>query len=168
MGITQSPQLVSRPLFISSSPAHDRGTVNVAESVPLMDGAMRPSDPIDIDLATGEIHNAIADDTRDMRRLGRKQELVRNFRSLSILAFVSLATSAWETNLFVFTQGLKDGGRPNVMYSLIWCFVGFIPIYLSMAEMASMAPIAGAQYHWVSEFAPRRYQKILSYITGYE
>ena len=36
-----------------------------------------------------------------------------------------------------------------------------------MAEMASMAPIAGAQYHWVSEFAPERYQKILSYLTGY-
>lgn len=24
----------------------------------------------------------------------------------------------------------------------------FGPIYLSLAEMASMAPIAGAQYHW--------------------
>lgn len=120
----------------------------------------------DVDLTTGEIHNASADDSRDMRRLGRKQELVRNFRTISIVSFVALATSAWETNIFVFTQGLKDGGRPNVMYSLLWCFVGFIPIYLSMAEMASMAPIAGAQYHWVSEFAPRRYQKILSYVTG--
>ena len=36
-----------------------------------------------------------------------------------------------------------------------------------MAEMASMAPIAGAQYHWVSEFAPEKWQGILSYITGW-
>lgn len=28
------------------------------------------------------------------------------------------------------------------------------------------APTAGGQYHWVSEFAPRKYQKFLSYITG--
>lgn len=28
------------------------------------------------------------------------------------------------------------------------------------------APTSGGQYHWVSEFAPREYQKFLSYITG--
>ncbi|KAK4554253.1 hypothetical protein LTR86_008781 [Recurvomyces mirabilis] len=33
--------------------------------------------------------------------------------------------------------------------------------------MASMAPIAGAQYHWVSEFAPENVQCILSYLTGW-
>lgn len=30
----------------------------------------------------------------------------------------------------------------------------------------SRAPTSGGQYHWVSEFAPRRAQKFLSYITG--
>ena len=28
------------------------------------------------------------------------------------------------------------------------------------------APTSGGQYHWVSEFAPPRYQHILSYLTG--
>jgi choline transport protein len=28
------------------------------------------------------------------------------------------------------------------------------------------APTAGGQYHWVSEFAPRRHQKLLSYLSG--
>ena len=28
------------------------------------------------------------------------------------------------------------------------------------------APTAGGQYHWVSEFAPRKYEKILSFATG--
>ena len=37
---------------------------------------------------------------------------------------------------------------------------------MSLAEMASMAPISGGQYHWVSEFAPPKYQKFLSYFTG--
>lgn len=36
-----------------------------------------------------------------------------------------------------------------------------------MAEMASMAPTAGGQYHWISEFAPRNSQRILSYIIGW-
>jgi len=38
---------------------------------------------------------------------------------------------------------------------------------MSLAEMASMAPTSGGQYHWVSEFAPRRYQKFLSYVSGW-
>lgn len=29
-----------------------------------------------------------------------------------------------------------------------------------------MAPIAGSQYHWVSEFGPEKYQKFMSYLTG--
>lgn len=36
-----------------------------------------------------------------------------------------------------------------------------------MAEMASMAPTAGGQYHWVSEFAPKSGQQFLSYVTGW-
>jgi choline transport protein len=38
---------------------------------------------------------------------------------------------------------------------------------LSLAEMASMAPTAGGQYHWVSEFAPPSMQRSLSYFTGW-
>jgi choline transport protein len=30
-----------------------------------------------------------------------------------------------------------------------------------------MAPTSGGQYHWVSEFAPARYQKFLSYSAGW-
>lgn len=40
-------------------------------------------------------------------------------------------------------------------------------VVLSLAEMASMAPTSGGQYHWVSEFAPPSYQKLLSYFTGW-
>lgn len=36
-----------------------------------------------------------------------------------------------------------------------------------MAEMGSMAPTSGGQYHWVSEFAPERHQKFLSYMIGW-
>jgi amino acid transporter len=45
------------------------------------------------------------------------------------------------------------------------CF-GMFFVMLSMAEMASMAPTSGGQYHWVSEMAPRKHQRFLSYIVG--
>jgi choline transport protein len=46
-------------------------------------------------------------------------------------------------------------------------WVGFMFINISLAEMGSMAPTVGGQYHWVSEFAPRKYQKLLSYLMGW-
>lgn len=51
------------------------------------------------------------------------------------------------------------------MCIVVW--IGFLCIYTSMAEQGSMAPTAGGQYHWVSEFAPRKYQKQLSYVVGW-
>ena len=108
------------------------------------------------------------DDLAGMRRMGKDQELIRQFRVLSMTSFTALATAVWEIGLFLLTPALINGGRAGTIWSILWCFVGFGPVYLSMAEMASMAPIAGAQYHWVSEFAPDSCQRILSYIAGYD
>ncbi|KAK2766787.1 hypothetical protein FQN54_006101 [Arachnomyces sp. PD_36] len=110
--------------------------------------------------------STFADDA-NMRRMGREQQLVRQFRFLSMASFVAVATAAWEFTVFNVTSGLTNGGIPMLVYAIMWNFVGFCPIYLSMAEMASMAPIAGAQYHWVSEFAPENLQRGLSYLTGW-
>ncbi|RMY21314.1 hypothetical protein D0867_03407 [Hortaea werneckii] len=108
-----------------------------------------------------------AQDASDMQRMGKTQELIRRFRQISMISFVTIATAAWEIGLFIISPGLINGGRSGLIYSSIWNFIGFGPIYLSMSEMASMAPIAGAQYHWVSEFAPEKYQRLLSYVTGW-
>jgi amino acid transporter len=47
------------------------------------------------------------------------------------------------------------------------CCVGLMMSTLSLAEMSSMAPSAGGQYHWISEFAPSKFQKLLSYLVGW-
>lgn len=54
-----------------------------------------------------------------------------------------------------------------MFWSLCWAYAGQTFVILSLAEMASMAPTAGGQYHWVSEFAPPEHQKLLSYISGW-
>jgi choline transport protein len=89
-------------------------------------------------------------DAANMKRMGKNQQLVRHFRVLSMASFVAIATAAWEIGLFNLTPGLTNGGMPGVVYSVLWNFIGFGPIYFSMAEMASMAPIAGAQVSTLS------------------
>ncbi len=62
---------------------------------------------------------------------------------------------------------LPNGGLAGMVWMYVVTLFGFSLAILSMAEMASMAPTAGGQYHWVSEFAPRGGQKFLSYIAGW-
>lgn len=111
------------------------------------------------DTAKDEFKSTSAD-AANMRRMGKEQQLVRRFRVLSMASFVAIATAAWELSSFNLTSALTNGGLPVLVYGVIWNFAGFCPIY------PSMAPIAGAQYHWVSEFAPESLQRSLSYLTG--
>ncbi|ORY15110.1 amino acid permease-domain-containing protein [Clohesyomyces aquaticus] len=116
-------------------------------------------------------HDSLKDNTRndraDMSRMGKIQELRRNYRPLSALAFTVIIQGTWEVLMTATTQGLVDGGPAGLIWSYIWTFFGFSFVVASLAEMASMAPTAGGQYHWVSEFAPPKYQKSLSYFTGW-
>jgi amino acid transporter len=90
---------------------------------------------------------------------------------------------AWEFVLLVSPFGLVNGGTPAVFWGLIISPIVMLPVYASLAEVASMSPTAGGkfaiamqttapnkstgQYHWVSELAPPRFQKGLSYTTGW-
>ncbi|KAK0937294.1 hypothetical protein LTR29_011117 [Friedmanniomyces endolithicus] len=106
-------------------------------------------------------------DQRGMVRMGKRQELRREFQFFSIFGFAVILGCSWE---YVFINGvlsLPNGGTAgSVWMFLITCF-GMFFVVLSMAEMASMAPTAGGQYHWCSEFAPASLQKFRSYTVGY-
>ena len=84
-----------------------------------------------------------------------------------MVMFTSMVQGTWETVIIAPVGVLVNGGPAGLFWSYIWTFVGFTPIVMSLAEMASMAPTSGGQYHWVSEFAPKRYQKFLSYMSGW-
>ena len=89
-------------------------------------------------------------DQRDMLRLGKKQEFKRNFHLFSALGFVSVYMATWEFVLVSLSVGFTNGGFGG----LFWCFITTVTCYAtivaSLAEMESMAPTSGGQYHWVS------------------
>lgn len=74
------------------------------------------------------------DDIRGMQRMGKEQQFERTFRQLSITSFVSLATASWEIGLFIISPALINGGRAGLVWSSLWCWIGFAPIYLSMVR----------------------------------
>ncbi|KAL2870823.1 putative GABA permease [Aspergillus lucknowensis] len=106
-------------------------------------------------------------DQYDMSSMGRVQVLRRNFRFISILGFACTLICTWEVILTLLSSALTDGGSAGLIWGFIIVTAGFSLVFASIAEIASMSPTAGGQYHWVSEFAPRYCQKFLSYITGW-
>lgn len=103
-----------------------------------------------------------------MKRMGKKQELLRNFRIFTSIAFTSCVMGTWEILLTSTSAALWAGGLAGLFWQLIWCYAGQTFIVLSLCEMSSstypveikddqghvadnfqVAPTAGGQYHWV-------------------
>ncbi|KAK4550236.1 hypothetical protein LTR36_003203 [Oleoguttula mirabilis] len=106
-------------------------------------------------------------DVRNMQRMGKDQEMTRVFRQASLLCFTCVLMGTWEWILLATTQVLVAGGRAGLFWTFLWSYAGYGFLIASLAEMAAMAPTAGGQYHWVSEFAPRSCQRLLSYVSGW-
>ena len=100
------------------------------------------------DLSEAIAHTS-AYDQRDMKRMGKKQQFVRNFHIITSIAFTSCVMGTWEFLLATSAPALVAGGTAGLFWSCIWAYVGQSFIVLTLAEMASMAPTAGGQYHWV-------------------
>lgn len=107
------------------------------------------------------------DDQQNMWRMGKVQELRRNFRFITMFGFSMILMATWEVALGVSTIGLLNGGTAGLIWMFFITWMGFLAVNTSMAEMGSMAPTSGGQYHWVSEFAPREHQQFLSYVIGW-
>lgn len=84
-------------------------------------------------------------DYHDMRALGKTQVLRRNFKLLGMIAFANSVMVMWETFLVVSGLGLSVGGRAPVFWGLIYGAVAMPCIYVTIAEMAKIAPTAGGK-----------------------
>ena len=54
--------------------------------------------------------HAVGHDVDDMSRMGKRQELRRIFRFISIVGFITVLQSTWESILFAAQYGLVNGG----------------------------------------------------------
>ena len=119
-----------------------------------------------------EIHEIItptvSERDRDvLRRLGKKPVLKRNFGFLSILGFASTILIAWEAMLISLQYGLQNGGLAGAVYEFVYIWLGVMLTFVVVSELASMAPVSGGQYHYVSMLAPTGMHTFLSYVTGW-
>ncbi|KAF2817414.1 amino acid transporter [Mytilinidion resinicola] len=61
--------------------------------------------------------------------------------------------------------GLYAGGPVTLVWGLFFTGSGTLALACSIAEMASMCPISGAQYHWTYMFAPKKWKATITSLT---
>ncbi|KAL4936578.1 hypothetical protein BDV06DRAFT_227756 [Aspergillus oleicola] len=95
-----------------------------------------------------------------------KPKLDRYLGFISSLAFSTTLLASWEATGGGLLAGLYNGGPSAIVYGLIVSIVGNLAIALSLAELASVHPTAGAQYHWTYVLAPR-WPRFFSFFQGW-
>ncbi|KAF2098206.1 amino acid transporter [Rhizodiscina lignyota] len=114
-----------------------------------------------------ELLSKLTNDTDTLAKLGKKQVLKRRFGFWSLFAFAICELITWETVLALFSQGLDNGGPGGLVYGFIIAWLSTLSVYICIAELASIAPIASGQYYWVYMLAPQGYKKASSYVIGW-
>lgn len=141
-------------MMAASSSASDRSAHMDPKTVAQDVRATYEADDEEYEMAEGAVARkwqGTDADRKDMSQLGRVQELRRNFQFLGILGFACTLIATWEVVVTTLTTSFTNGGTAGLLWGFIIVFIGFSFVYLSVAEMVSMAPTSGGQY--------RKYQR---------
>lgn len=158
--------------FMSSGLRLSRRTVllpvitNMADRKAPLSVASTP-EATDVDALDSSTARITPQDAADMARLGKTQQFHRNFSYWSTFGFVSIYMATWELSIVSMTPAIPAVGFGGFFWTFLGCMVCYGAVVASLAEICSMSPTAGGQYHWVSEFAPPRFQKEMSYAAGW-
>ncbi|RAL13520.1 putative choline transport protein [Aspergillus homomorphus CBS 101889] len=90
----------------------------------------------------------------------------RNFSILSIIAMGYNNTNSWVAIAASFAIAIQSGGSVSLLYGILVVFFAMLCTGITLAELASVYPTAGGQYHFTSILASKRWSKVLSYSSG--
>ncbi|KAI1245687.1 hypothetical protein MGN70_012579 [Eutypa lata] len=93
--------------------------------------------------------------------------LRRLFSFTQLLAFSLTFMGSWEVMAMNMGATFYNGGPQTLTWGIIAVVVGALMQALSMAELAAIQPIAGAQYHWTDFLAPERYRRLITWMQGW-
>lgn len=90
----------------------------------------------------------------------------KQFGPFTLFALAFTICNSWTSVSGTLQLALYEGGVPALVYGIIAATLIFICIGASLAELASVYPTAGGQYHYASILAPAGWERGLSYTAG--
>ncbi|KAF9892114.1 hypothetical protein FE257_002520 [Aspergillus nanangensis] len=101
-----------------------------------------------------------------LAQLGIEEVAKRDIGMFTIACTAWNITNAWAAIATTIALVLSSGGTVTMLYGIIVIFVLGGSSAASMAELASVYPTTGGQYHWTSILAPERFNRAWSYFCG--
>ena len=102
-----------------------------------------------------------------LSEMGYPESLYRGFSSFMSFALGFNVVSVLISITIYFDESMKGGGSGVAIWSWIIGSIFTILISLSLAEMCSVYPSAGAVYHWSGKLVSPRYAPIASFVCGW-
>ncbi|KAF4466110.1 amino acid permease [Fusarium albosuccineum] len=106
-------------------------------------------------------------DATRLEQLGISSQLERSFSLPSLIGLCLCLMATWEASAAVLAQALLSGGAPCLFYNFVLTILCSLAIGASLAEIASIYPTAGGQYHWVTALFPSWGRKHVGWATGW-
>lgn len=78
---------------------------------------------------------------------------------LSSLAAGADAIGGWITFPSVLLVTFVYGGAVPTIWGIVIVGIIFVPIAITIAELVSVYPTVGGQYHWAGILAPKKYRR---------
>ncbi|KAJ9608977.1 hypothetical protein H2200_006748 [Cladophialophora chaetospira] len=119
------------------------------------------------------LHPTLSEDTQpvDSKHVAGTTLLSANIRKtikpLTMLAICFNICSSWAGLATSVQIALLQGGPMTLIYGILLTTVIYLGIALLLAELASIYPTAGGQYHFTSILAPERTSRGFSYVCGF-
>ncbi len=91
----------------------------------------------------------------------------KTIKPLTMLAICFNICSSWAGLGTSVQIALLQGGPMTLIYGILLTTGIYLGIALLLAELASVYPTAGGQYHFTSILAPERTSRVFSYVCGF-
>ncbi|KAF9887402.1 hypothetical protein FE257_010257 [Aspergillus nanangensis] len=102
----------------------------------------------------------------DATDLGLGSSIEKNIGGLDILCSGFNICNSWAGLAATLVLGITQGGPVTVLYGLIVILIALGCSAATLAELSSVYPTSGGQYHWTSILAPQSVNRVLSYFCG--
>jgi choline transport protein len=92
-------------------------------------------------------------------------------KNLSIFVVICLGwniCNSWAGVAVTLAVSLPSGGMVTVIYGILLTTFAYICCVGTLAELASVFPTAGGQYHWTSILAPKKLSRGLVSVNSHQ
>ncbi|KAF9888505.1 hypothetical protein FE257_008612 [Aspergillus nanangensis] len=90
----------------------------------------------------------------------------QQFNALTLLSMAFVICNSWAGIAGSIQLALLQGGPVTLVYSILITTTAYVAMGISLAELASVYPTAGGQYHFASVLSPPYARRALSYACG--